>query len=146
MIVITIWYCKINNWKVWSFFEDITRIFYLLIAFILIDELIRSGFNLLVAAYLAVAVIGYIIARLIDGKYRSLTWYKSGKKGFVFFFTNMLVSLLVGVIAVVFHETLLVAGLFSALSLIFMIGLFILGEVFSSLLVFSQRRNSDKKE
>jgi hypothetical protein len=145
ILVTTGWYCKVNEWKLWSFFEDIIRIIYLLIAFILVDELIRTGFNLLIAAYLAVAIVGYLMASLMANRYRSLTWYKSGKKGFVFFFTNMVVSLLVAIVAVGFKEKLVVAGIFSVLSLVFMIGLFTLGGIFSNLLVFGQRRNSDKK-
>lgn len=145
-VITTIWYCKVNNWKIWSFFEDITKIWYLLMGLVLIGELIRGGFNWLTVAYFGVVIIGLVIALMIEGKYRSLVWYKSGKKGFVFFFTNMMGCLLAGVVGIILGEKLIVAGIFSGLCLIFMIGLFILGEVFNSLLVFGQRRNSDKKE
>ncbi len=140
----TWWYCWKNDWKIWSFFEDITRLIYLLSAIMLTLEILEKGIVFQNLIYLTIVIIGYVIARLVAKKYRSMIWYKSGKKGFVFFFVNMIVCLLIAVAAVFFQEK-IIAGIFSVLSLLFMIGLFILGEVFNSLLVFGQRRNSDKK-
>jgi hypothetical protein len=146
ILLVTIWYCKINGWKLWSFLEDMTPIIYVLGGFFVIDEWVRSGFGIRVGVWVPVAVLGLIINRLISKKYRSYGWYKSGKKGFGFFFTNIVVCLILALVWGIMLKNLLVAVIFIVLGLISLVGLFILGEVFSNLLVLGQRRNSDKKE
>ena len=140
VLLTTWWYCVANGWKVWAFFEDITGLIYVLVSLLLIEEIVKNGLNVRLVAYLGAVVIGYVLSKLVGKKYRSMVWYKSGKKGFVFFFSNMIVCLLAAVIGLLFGQSPMVVVAFSVLSLLFMIGLFILGEVFNSLLVQSQRR------
>jgi len=145
MLLVTGWYCKAYDWKLWSFLEDMTPTIYLLGVFLMAEEWVRSGFGIGAGVYMLAAVLGWTIVRLVLKKYRSFSWYKSGKKGFGFFFTNMVVCLILALVGEIILKDLLIAVIFLILGLISMTGLFILGEVFNSLLVFGQRRNSEKK-
>jgi hypothetical protein len=140
----TVWYCRVNDWKLWSFLEDMTPIIYLFMVFLLAEETVKSNFNIKVVELWLVAVMGVIVSRLIAGKYRSVTWYKSGKKGFVFFFTNLTVTLSLFVFAILYKERPSIWISYMSLSLISLTGLFILGEVITNLEVFNKRRINGK--
>ena len=145
MLLVTGWYCKVNDWKLWSFLEDMTPNIYFLGVFLMAEEWIRSGFNMGVGIYGLTAVLGWVIVRLVSKKYRSYGWYKSGKKGFGWFFTNMVVFLVLAVSSGLYFKNMIVAVIYLILSLLSLLGLFILGEVFNSLMVPSQRRKSEKE-
>lgn len=144
MLLLTVWYCRVNDWKLWSFLEDVTPNVYFLGIFLMAEEWFRSGFAVGVGIYVLVVILGWVIFRLVSKKYRSYGWYKSGKKGFGFFFTNFIVCLLLAVISGFYLNNYTVAVIYLILGLISMTGLFILGEVFNSLKVFGQRSNSEK--
>ena len=96
-------------------------------------------------AVIGVLIVGYVLALTIVKKYRSMVWYKSGKKGFVFFFVNGIVWLLISGVSYYFQEPWWILAISGALSLISWCGLFILGEVFTNLSVVNKRRNNGKK-
>jgi hypothetical protein len=146
MLLVTGWYCKVNDWKLWSFLEEMTPNIYFLGVFLMAEEFIRSGFNIGVGIYLLTAVLGWVIVRLISKRYRSYSWYKSGKKGFGWFFTNLVVFIILAVASLLYFKNMTVAVIYLILGLLSLAGLFILGEVFNSLKVPSQRRNSEKEE
>jgi hypothetical protein len=131
MILVTIWQCKANDWKVWSFFEDMTAAIYILVMFYMANEWVMSGFGLNTGSIVLATIIGLAVGKLVSKKYRSFGWYKSGKKGFGFFFTNLVVFGLLALIGVFLLKSVVFAVIFGILSLISLIGLFILGEVFN---------------
>ena len=140
MLIMTVWYCRINGWKLWSFFEDIIPIIYFFYGFLMIDEWLRGGMSFDQGWWgMVVAILGLIIFLTVSKRYRSFSWYRSGKKGFGFFFTNTVIFLLSAIIRVIFFKDITVAVIYMILSLISLAGLFILGEVFRSLVVFNKR-------
>jgi len=146
MLLMTGWYCRANGWKLWSFLEDMTPIIYLLGGLLLADEWVRTGFGIKIGIWMAAALLGWVIFKLVSKKYRSYRWYKSGKKGFGWFFTNTVIFLILALVGVFYLKDFLAAVILAILGLLSLTGLFILGEVFNNLLIFGQRRNSEKKE
>lgn len=147
MLLTTAWYCQANSWKLWSFSEDMTPTIYLLLVLMLADEWARTGFgNEVLAEGSSAAILGLVVFMLVAKRYRSFGWYKSGKKGFGFFFTNTVIFLILALVGLFLWKNVMVAVIFLVLSLISLAGLFILGEMFNNLLVFSQRRNNEKKK
>lgn len=65
-------------------------------------------------------------------KYRSFYWYKSGKKGFLFLFSGLIFSILMFVASFVVEMSLFYRYLALVFSLIFLISLVMLGELFNS--------------
>ncbi len=135
VILWTWWFCAKNEWKLWSFLEDLTPIYYLLLGFMLGEDYVRSGFQVKYLAGLLIAMGGYLLANFLKGKYRSVTWYKSGKKGFIFFFTNLVLSIIMSVMSFVFKDGWFMSVFYLVLSLIFGMGLVILGDVLNSSLL-----------
>jgi hypothetical protein len=131
----TWWLCKKNEWKLWPFLEDLTPIYYLFVAFELGENYLRTGLDWRPLGLMIVAILGYLMSSLLRGKYRSFSWYKSGKKGFIFFFTNAVVALFMSIIAFWFKDGWIVTISYLSVSLIFGLGLVILGELFNNLFV-----------
>jgi len=129
MLIWTWWFCLRNQWRLWSFLEDVTPIYYLLLAFLSGGEYIQRGLNFRLLVWMIISVLGYLLANFLKGRYRSIFWYRSGKKGFIFFATNTVMSLIVAVSSFVFKDGLILSVLYLGLSLIFGTGLAILGDV-----------------
>jgi hypothetical protein len=130
LILINFIFCKINSWKFIPFCEDILFNFLLLLVFLIGDEFLRSKFDLRVGIYLLLLVLMIFWANLAKKKYRSLVWYKSGKKGFTFLTTGFLFFLIFGILGLYFKINLICSVLYWIISLIFLVGLCILGEVY----------------
>lgn len=129
--LLTTWFISKNKlWKVWPFFEDVIKYFLVFLSFWQIDELVRGGVSELNTAILLLSVLFFVWLVLFKQKYRSLVWYKSGKKGFNFFAVNLLLLLLLGV-WISLRMSLIWGFLLIGVSLIFGIGLIILGEVYA---------------
>ncbi|MBI2465573.1 prolipoprotein diacylglyceryl transferase [Candidatus Shapirobacteria bacterium] len=128
----TWWFCLKNEWKLWSFLEDVTPIYYLLLAFLSGGEYIQRGLDFRLLVWMIVFVIGYLLANFLKGNYRSISWYRSGKKGFIFFATNLVMGLVATVISFLFKDGLFLIILYLGLSLIFGVGLVILGETYGT--------------
>lgn len=129
LVLTTFLVSKYRNWKMWSFAEDSVNFFIVFIFFLLTDELISSKFNFKNILFLVILLIGFVLALWLKGKYRSFVWYKSGKKGFVFFAVNFLVFLLLSFVSLLFREQLIFSYLYLGGSLLSLIGLFILGDI-----------------
>lgn len=84
-------FCRDNEWKIWPLMEKVTGMSYLALSFYSLLEgwWIWSGIFLFAA----------LLAKYISSKYRSFVWYKSGKKGFVFFFVNLIVGFVSGLLS-----------------------------------------------
>ena len=102
---------KDKGWRLWSFLEDSLWSLWWLI---LISSVELRAFG--VTAALGIAMLFTAIVRR---KYRSFTWYRNGKKGFLYFWFLMIFFLVLGPIVGKYW--------LSLLSLIFGAGLFMLG-------------------
>jgi len=129
LVLISWLYAKKQQWKFLNFMEDLVKPFLALISFMMIDEWVRSKFSWEVLIYILMMVLIYILSNWLMGKYRSFVWYKSGKKGFVLLSTNFLFFLVLAFVFGVFGDSLVNLILASVISLISIVGLFILGGV-----------------
>lgn len=114
---IVLWYgfailiCQDKGWRLWSFFEDsLTSIVFLsIIAAVEIQNW-----------PLAIALGGASLFSLLLGKkYRSFQWFKSGKKGFIFFWFFIWFWPILAAFSKIWW--------LASFSLLFMVGLFMLG-------------------
>ncbi|MFZ2153091.1 MAG: hypothetical protein WAV41_03470 [Microgenomates group bacterium] len=128
----TWWCCVRYGWKLWSFLEDVLPIYYLFVCFIWVSEKVGQTFGWKNILVLLILVGGYLLSNLMRDKYRSFVWYKSGKKGFVFFFVNIWLCLALATMAFFGDSNWLAAGFYIIMSLIFGVGLGILGDVYGA--------------
>jgi hypothetical protein len=98
-------------------------------SFFMLDEFFRTKFGLEPLIYFCLLVVIFIFSGWISRRYRSFVWYKSGKKGFVLLASNFLFFLTLIPVLILFKENNINVVLASVISLISLIGLFILGEV-----------------
>ena len=99
-----------KEWKIWPFFEDVLFSFWFLL---MIFGLISSNWPLVIS------LLGSMLLTLpMRKKYRSLQWFKSGRKGFLFFWFSIWFCLIFGVISKLWWP--------SGISLLFGGGLFML--------------------
>ena len=140
-LVAAFWISKINQWKFFGFMEDNLKNYLVFMFILMIDEVVRTKFSIQVLAYMMVFMVAYIVSLRLSKKYRSFVWYRSGKKGFVFLVTSSLIFLMTTGILFWFRDKLFLVILSGLISLISLVGLFILGEVFQSLSVNKRRKN-----
>jgi len=129
IIGVTFWYCKIQDWKFFSLVESNLSAILTMMIFMMGDEILRSRIDLKPLLYLLSLVAIFVISGFIGKRYRSFVWYRSGKKGFTFLFSNFLMFLLLGIIFLLTKDSLVNLILALVISLISLTGLFILGEV-----------------
>lgn len=128
-------FSRVNNWKFVPFCEDGLVNTLIFLTFLMADEFMRSSFDLKIGVYLLSSILMIFLAKLAKKKYRSLVWYKSGKKGFAFLVTYFSSFLMLGFLGVLFKANIIYSILYWIISLIFLVGLCILGEVFNFLMV-----------
>lgn len=100
-----------KEWKLWAFLEDSLWSLWWLV---LVTSVELKGWGTAIAL-----VVAIILTAIVKGKYRSFTWYKNGKKGFLYFWFLMIFFLVLGPSIGIYW--------LSLLSLIFGVGLFMLG-------------------
>lgn len=108
-----------RGWKLWSVLEDITPSFLILVVFLFMGRWLVFGG----------AVVFLVLSLVIGRMYRSFFWYKSGKKGFVYFFVNIILFLILSLEALFFKRGVFDVIYYSILTLISLGGLVILGDV-----------------
>lgn len=118
LMLVTWWNCRDKEWKLWPFLEKITWIIYLILSLLMLGE--RLWFHAVVF------VIAMVISIQISGRYRAFVWYKSGKRGFVFFFVNLLVGLMLALVSWWLKDGPIVIISYLILSLISGVGLVML--------------------
>ena len=140
-VMASFWISKLNQWKFFAFMEDNLKNYLVFMAILMIDEIVRTRFKIDSLVYLLVFVMAYIVSLWLSKRYRSFVWYKSGKKGFVFLATSSLIFLMTTGVLFWFKNNIFLIILSALISLISLVGLFILGEVFQSLSVNKRRKN-----
>jgi hypothetical protein len=139
LMLVNFIFSKINSWKFISFCEDGLTSSLWLFLFLIGDEFVRTKFDLKIGIYLLFLVLMMFLVNLFKKKYRAIVWYKSGKKGFAFWATMFLSFLILGFLGVYFKVNLAYSILYWVISLISLVGLCILGEVFNFLVINKRR-------
>ncbi|MDP4009443.1 MAG: hypothetical protein Q8P53_00460 [Candidatus Shapirobacteria bacterium] len=129
-----------RGWKLLTLAEDIINSFMVFISLIFLEEVFKSNFDLKSVSLFLALIFGWFLTSRVKKKYRSFVWYKSGKKGFAYFFANFIIMFLLGLILFWFKEDMVYPILYLSGSLIFLIGLFILGEVFEPLQILGRKK------
>ncbi len=126
-ILIAWWFAQKEQWKFLGFVEDLMKPFITMLWFFMLDEFLRSKFSINVVVFFVLLVAIFLFAGWVVKKYRSFVWYKSGKKGFVLLSSNFLFFLILIPVLILFKDGLVNIILSSIISLVSLIGLFILG-------------------
>lgn len=135
------WFMRLKKWKIASSLEDMVTPVLFLFTFFWIDEYVRSGFDFEVVKVAPFLVVTLVLGWWIKRKYRSFVWYKSGKKGFLFWFVNWCgfgVMFIWGFWAGIDWLWRILA---ITLSLISLAGLFILGDVLTDFKILGRKKN-----
>jgi FlaA1/EpsC-like NDP-sugar epimerase len=109
--------------------EDLFRPFLVMVGFFMLDELLRSKFSLETGLFLLLMILMFPLFSWVSKRYRSFVWYKSGKKGFALLLLNFLFFLVLAPILIFFKDNLVNIILSIIISLVSLVGLFILGEI-----------------
>lgn len=116
-----------EQWKFLNFMEDIIGPFLIMFWFLMVDELVRTKLSLEPLVFLVLSVLIFLLIGWVKTRYRSFVWYKSGKKGFVLLFSNFLFFLILLPVLIFLKENPVNMILVVIISLISLVGLFILG-------------------
>lgn len=127
-VLTTIMIANQKKWKVWLILEDMTPGFLLFLLFMYLINIIQK-FELSELVSFGIIFIVYFWQRWLVKKYRSFVWYKSGKKGFLFFSVSMVVLFLMALNAFFLQNGTFQAFLYLGSSLLSLVGLYILGKV-----------------
>ena len=95
--LVTWWWVGRVDWKMWSFLEDTLVAVLILGAFGVVGFASRLGWSWNEVIYLSIIVVGGVLGMWLKVRYRSFFWYKSGKKGFVFLASNLVIFLMLGI-------------------------------------------------
>jgi hypothetical protein len=126
-LILVSWLVSIKNqWKFLTLMDDIVKPTLFFSCLLMFDEWLRSNFYLKTMIYLALLVIDIVLVNWLKKRYRSFSWYKSGKKGFVLLFNNFLFFLSIVVVLIIFKDKWLSVILALIISLISGAGLYIL--------------------
>ena len=115
-----------NQWKFLSLMDDIIKPTLIFSSLLMLDEGIRSNFYIKPIVFFLLLIIDIIFVNWLRKKYRSFVWYKSGKKGFVLLFNNLLFFFVVGIVLILLKDSWLSIVLASIISLISGVELYIL--------------------
>jgi len=129
LMLVTFWYGRLQDWKFLSFMENNINSFLVFLSFLMVDEFLRAKMDLKPLVYLVILIVIGFVAGMVKKRYRSFVWYKSGKKGFTFLFGNFLTFLMLSISFLVMGEKITNLVLALIISLISIVGLFILGDV-----------------
>lgn len=126
-LVLVSWLVAIKNqWKFLTLMDDIVKPTLIFSSLLMLDEAIRSSFNIKPVVFFILLIIDIFFVNWLKKKYRSFIWYKSGRKGFVLLFNNLLFFFAIGIILVLLKDSWLSVILASIISLISGVGLYIL--------------------
>lgn len=115
-----------NQWKFLSLMDDIVKPTLIFSSLLMFDEWLRSNFFIKLIIYLGLLMFDVVLVNWLRKRYRSFSWYKSGKKGFVVLFNNLLFFLAVFIVLILFKDSWFSIILALFISLISGVGLYIL--------------------
>jgi len=129
LLLVSWWFIKKEQWKFFNFVEDWIRPFLVMVGIFMVDEVLRSKFSWEPILFLVLIILVFPLFIFVTKRYRSFVWYRSGKKGFALLLLNFLFFLGLIPVLILFKDNLVNIILSVIISLISLIGLFILGEV-----------------
>lgn len=129
VLILLLFYAKKKSWKLILLLEDGVKPFLLFLIFNYLDELIRTRWLWEIVLKVLFLIIVYNISGILKLKYRSFVWFKSGKKGFVFWFASALIFGLFAINNIIFRNGIMMTSVYGLSCLISVTGLFILGDV-----------------
>lgn len=139
LLMMTTWLVQKYDWKIWPFLEEMIGNMIILVFGVWLGMI---DFSKVITETLFIGgifIFCFVMSIWIRKLYRSFVWYRSGKKGFGFFFTNAIFFLFLSIYFLINKERIFFWVLLSV-GLINGTGLFILGEVFEPLLVKIKRK------
>ena len=140
------WYLKDKKWKTISVFEDMLRAVVVLAVALGVDEYIRGSRNIEVLYVMGVLVLVTVMSLVLGRKYRSFVWYKSGKKGFLWYFFNIFLFLFLGGLLLWLGKGMFWWIFSFLLSLISGVGLFILSSDNESIKILRRKNDKSNRE
>jgi hypothetical protein len=139
LLMMTTWLVQKYDWKIWPFLEEMIGNMTVLVFSVWLGMIDFSNTTIGTLSVGGIFIFCWGMSMWIKNQYRSFVWYRSGKKGFGFFFTNAIFFLFLSIYFLINKERIFF-GVLLSVGLINMIGLFILGEVFEPLLVKIKRK------
>ncbi len=129
LVLVTLMVANKNQWKFLSLLDDIVKPTLIFSSLLMVDEWVRSDFYIRPMLFLTLLVVDIFFVNWLKKRYRSFAWYKSGRKGFVLLFNNLLFFLAVVIVLIILKDNRLSIVLASIISLISGVGLYILKKV-----------------
>lgn len=126
-MVVTWWYSNNKDWKVWYLFEDEIGIILGLVGMVYVGKVVANFDIKLLVMVMLVFSISWLSGTM-KKRYRSFGWYKSGRKGFSFWFSNIVLGLAMLLYSVLFGAKIWFLASWGIWSLISITGLVILGD------------------
>ncbi len=145
LLLVSWYFSKRNDWRIWAFFEEMTVPTYWWLIIMLLGELGSDWPNWKLFANILCLIMGLFAAIIFRSRYRSFSWYKSGKSGFVFFAATLVTFILLTVSSLLFKDRWLVVVWNLACGLLSTSGLIMLGDVIEGIELFGKRKNNAKK-
>lgn len=127
MVVFCVFYAMKKKWRPWSFGEDMLGTILVFMGFLFIGEFWKYYPDYSYLWLVGIMVIGILVHEYFKQRYRSYSWYLSGKKGFSFFATSAVLSGLLLLWSNFYRQGYLLSMLFFTSILICLFGLFVLG-------------------
>jgi glucose uptake protein GlcU len=118
-----------NQWKFLSLMDDIVRPTLIFSSLLIFDEWLRTNFYLRSMIFLVLLIIDIFFVSWLKKRYRSFSWYKSGKKGFVLLFNGLFFFLTITIVLIILKDNILSIVLALIISLISGGGLYILKKI-----------------
>lgn len=118
-----------NQWKFLSLMDDIVRPTLIFSSLLIFDEWLRTNFYLRSMIFLVLLITDIFFVSWLKKRYRSFSWYKSGKKGFVLLFNGLFFFLTIAIVLIILKDNILSIVLALIISLISGGGLYILKKI-----------------
>ncbi|PIS14386.1 hypothetical protein COT64_02930 [Candidatus Shapirobacteria bacterium CG09_land_8_20_14_0_10_39_12] len=108
-LILKVWALKTKS-NLWEIFDALTLPLFYLLFFAGIGSFLSSN-NFWDLKYLGAALVSCLVYLLSKNKYRSFSWYKSGKTGFLFWEASFVIFLLLSVLAFIDTNVLYFEGI-----------------------------------
>jgi len=126
-LVLASWLMAVyNQWRFLSLMDDIIKPSLIYFSLVMVDEAVRTNFYIKPLLLWGILILDIFFVGWLRKRYRSFMWYKSGKKGFVLLFNNIWLFFAIAITLVIIKDSLVSIVLASVISLISVIGLYIL--------------------
>jgi len=127
-VLISAFFAKQKKWKLWVLLEDISASFLIFLLIMYLGQIFQF-YSIILLSRILILITGLFLASYWMKKYRSFIWYRSGKKGFVFFALCTVLFFLMALSSFFLNNGQIMSYLYLFVSLLSGGGLYILGKV-----------------